>query len=156
MFEKILVPLDGSERAEMIVPYVQLLAEKLNSNIVLLRVVDPAVAVEGVAAAGLPYTVRVNDKKLVDALEAASAYLDDLIQTFTPLGVTANMRVEVGEVAGTILDVAAEEDVSFIAIASHGRTGVGNLVFGSVAMKVLHHSDIPLLLLRSPKEDLAD
>lgn len=151
MFEKILVPLDTSERAEMIVPYVQALATHIGSEIVLLSVVDPSVALKGVMVGGMPYAVTFDQTQLLNAIERADKYLQDLAETFAPLGITVRDRVELGSIAETILAVAEEEDVSFIAIASHGRSGVGTVIFGSVALRVLHQSDIPLLLLRSPE-----
>lgn len=151
MFERILVPLDTSERAEMIVPYIQTLAGNLGSEVVLLSVVDPVIALEGISVGEMPFAVHFDENRLLQGIEQADAYLRDLKKIFEPLDISVRDRVECGRVAETILSVADEEDVSFIAIASHGRTAAANLVFGSIALKVLHQSDIPLILIRSPE-----
>src|SRR5690606_40395943 len=65
------------------------------------------------------------------------------------MGLDARTRIAQGPIVKTILDVAQAEDVDLIAIASHGRTGLAHLVYGSVALGVLHRTDRPVLLVGS-------
>jgi len=150
MFEKVLVPLDGSERAEAIIPWVQDLAEKHGSEVTLLRVIDPMPTVTDMSAMGGPMAVQMAQDYVREEQAASEKYLDQLGQRFRDIGQTVHHKIAYGAVAETILEVANEDNVDLIAIASHGRSGFGNMFFGSVALSVLHRSDKPLLLIRAP------
>ena len=64
-------------------------------------------------------------------------------------GITVKTFVETGPVVSVILDVAEREGATLIAMASHGRTGLGRVFYGSVAEGILHKADRPLLLIRA-------
>ncbi|MGO9309658.1 MAG: universal stress protein, partial [Spirochaetia bacterium] len=64
-------------------------------------------------------------------------------------GIEAHVHVSLGPVVGTIIDLAVQEKVDLIALASHGRTGLPAFFYGSVAAGVLHRADRPLLIVRS-------
>jgi len=82
-------------------------------------------------------------------VKEVDAYLARLQESFGRLGIEAERRVEYGPVVLAILDVAAAEGVDLIAMASHGRTGLSRVFYGSVAAGVLNRIDRPLLLIRS-------
>jgi nucleotide-binding universal stress UspA family protein len=146
MYDTILVPLDGSKRAERILPHVEQLARRYNARLVLLQVVQdfPIIAGPGMAA----YSELAG--QAVDQLtEEAEAYLDSLATELRENGIEAAARVVNGPVVGEILEAADREGADVIAMASHGRTGVSRVFYGSVAAGVLHSVDRPLLLVRS-------
>jgi len=145
MYKKILVPLDGSQRAEAILPHVEDLASRYQSTILLLQVVEPTIAYTS------PYDVYP-ELSLEDAerrAEDVSVYLSNLASRFQGEGLHAQCHIEHGPVVTAIMDLANSEDVDLIAMASHGRTGLARVFYGSVAAGVLSHVDRPLLLVRS-------
>ena len=145
MYDTVLVPLDGSTLAETILPYVEELAEGLKSKVILLQVIETT----PLMVTPLD-TIPYYDNELVErALEEANVYLAARQREFLEKGIDCKSLVEQGTVVRTILDVAEREHVSLIAMASHGRTGLARVFYGSVAAGVLHSADRPLLLVRA-------
>jgi nucleotide-binding universal stress UspA family protein len=132
--DRILIPLDGSELAEAILPQVHRLLLRTGSEVLLLQTV--------------PYPPDFHIA-LPTILEDAHRYVRRKTFELVNSGIRARGLVEQGLAAGTILDVAARESVSLVAMSTHGRTGLSRWAFGSVAEKVLRASPAPLLLLRS-------
>ena len=150
MFERILVPLDGSPRAEMILPQLGRILRHEDAEILLLRsyFVPDVNAEWAIASADLRRQER----------EAAQAYIHDVARRFAGRGAKVHGRVVSGPAAQAILDAAKEEGATMIAMATHGRTGLARFALGSVAEKVIRASDVPVLVVRSfratPKGDL--
>jgi nucleotide-binding universal stress UspA family protein len=138
MFKKILVPLDGSEIAEAILPFVQEIAKTTKASIVLCTAVESSGVWDATAS------VQVLDKEE----QAATDYLANKAAVLGP-GATA--RVTRGEAAEAIITVAEDEKADLVAIATHGRSGLARWLFGSTATKLLETSPVPVLFLR-PKE----
>jgi nucleotide-binding universal stress UspA family protein len=145
MYDTILVPLDGSARAEKILPYIEELAFTRQSTVLLLQVIDPAAYM--VAAYDMvPYYDPEMAQNLVTE---AKSYLNELVNKFREGGLEVKCLVEQGPVVQTILQVAEREKVDLIALASHGRTGLARVFYGSVAAGILNQTDRPLLVVRS-------
>lgn len=138
MFKKILVPLDGSETAEAILPFAQEIATNVGAELLLVTAVQQV----GVWDAAL--TLQVMDKEQA----AAQQYLTDQVQK---LGGKAKSSVIQGDAAEAILSTADKEKADLIAISTHGRSGLRRFLFGSVATKLLEASKVPVLFLH-PKE----
>ena len=151
MFGKILVCLDGSDLAEQILPYATEEALRLESKLVLLQVVvvqTPPVVAAGASA----YAVKAAGQQIEKDETEAKAYLEDLAQPLREMGLDVECVTLRGlEVGGAIVDYADGHEVDLIAIATHGRSGLKRLVFGSVADFVLRKSGLPILLIK-PKE----
>ena len=145
MYKTILVPLDGSGRAEAIVPHVREVAQRMGSRLVLLRIVDPAAFIAGLE--GLP--VDVSRNMLQQEVEAAQNYLNSKCAELEVEGIEVRSVVRSGPIVQEIIDAAQAENADLIAIASHGRTGMARLFYGSVAAGVLHRIDRPLLVVRA-------
>lgn len=147
MFNIVLVPLDGSKRAESIIPYVEELVAGRKATVVLLQVIEPG------AATVTPYEmVPYYDVELAENwIKESRAYLVGFQDALTAKGIESMVVVEQGPVVRTILDVAEREHVDLIAMASHGRTGLARVFYGSVAAGVLQQADRPLLLVRAPE-----
>ena len=145
MYQKILVPLDGSTRAEAILPHVKDLVGCCQAEILLLHVIEPSVLYAS------PYdpSPELNLAEYEGRSPEAEEYLSQLRAKFREEGISTNYRIEFGSVVSTILEVAEAEEADLIAMASHGRTGLSRAFSGSVASGVLHKIDRPLLLIRS-------
>ena len=145
MYTTILAPLDGSHRAEKILSHVELLAEKFGATLVLLRVIEP-LAAELATYAVVPTYDAGQPTRLQ---EEANAYLADLQSKYAKKGIATKTCVENGAIITSILAVAEREKADLIAMASHGRTGLARVFYGSVAAGMLNQADRPLLLIRA-------
>ncbi len=150
-YQRILVALDGSELAEEIFPVVLPLAHAFGSNVSLIRVVEP---VEPPVYAGNmmnhPPQIYYGDlaEMAKQARSEASAYLGAQQDRLEQQGLTVSSLTPDGAPAQTILDEAQKEGTDLIAMTTHGRGGLGRLVFGSVAEAVLRSAPCPVLLGR--------
>jgi nucleotide-binding universal stress UspA family protein len=145
MYKKILIPLDGSKRAEAILPHVEELAQKYESELVFMEVVTP---IYYVLDPQMTFA-KINVEETQWQLENAQEYLEKVKERFAQKKLQGKVRVEQGPVVEAIIAVAEEEDVDLIAIASHGRSGLAQVFYGSVAAGVLQRVDRPLLLIRA-------
>jgi nucleotide-binding universal stress UspA family protein len=147
MFKKILVPLDGSKRAEAILPHVEDLVRRYDkAQVLLLQVVEPVPATVYVAG---PVPAVVDPLEIDQICKNDRKYLERLQTRLRKKGIHAHVHVSLGPVVGTIIDLAIREKVDLIALASHGRSGLPAFFYGSVAAGVLHRTDRPLLIIRS-------
>src|SRR5437867_7912484 len=119
MFKRILVPLDGSSRAEEALPVAAQLARTSGGSLVLLQVVSPPVDYWG-ALSQAPY---VTDRIMETDLAEAKSYLAIIAKSATLAGITLKTEVTCGVPASQILEVAEAQRVDLIALSSHGRTG---------------------------------
>jgi nucleotide-binding universal stress UspA family protein len=148
MYHTILVPLDGSGRAEAILPHVESLAQALRSKVVLLRVIDPAAFVVGLE--GMPLDTS---RDLIEAeAQEAERYLEGKRGELKAHGVDAYISIRYGAIVQGILDAAESENADLIAMSSHGRTGLARFFYGSIASGVLNKADRPLLIIRAATE----
>ena len=148
MYHKILVPLDGSRRAEKILDQVEDLAENDQAEIILLRVIEPV--------ASYAYTQPMQSelqRPLNNQRELASTdYLDNVDEHIDHRRVKVTERIATGPVVQTILNIAEQENVDLIAMASHARTGLPRMIYGSITDEVLHGTDRPMLVVRALDE----
>jgi nucleotide-binding universal stress UspA family protein len=144
MFHSILVPLDGSSRAERAIPVAARLAQASGGTVMLLRVVGPPT--EFVSYPGPdPRALQA----IIDAdLAEARDYLDGITHLSRVSDVHTETNVIVGQPADSILSVMDTYHSDLIVMCSHGYTGFKRWVLGSVAEKVAHHAHVPVLLLR--------
>jgi len=147
MYKKILVPVDGSKRAEAILPHVEELAHCFDAQIVFLKVAEP-IRVYATVQGYMPdiESVRQQHETFV---RRTKTYLTGLEREFREKEISAKSIVEEGPTVDAIIQVAEREDIDLIAMASHGRTGLAHVFYGSVAAGVLHRIDRPLLHIRA-------
>jgi len=138
MYEKILVPLDGSELAEIALPYAEEMAVRLGSEITLLSVSETAEAPEY-------HKHQVYLDGVADSTKrGAKRYLE------MPEGVIkVEQQIAVGQPAEEIMDYAEKQGIGLIIMATHGRSGIGRWTLGSVAEKVVRAGTTPVLLVRA-------
>src|SRR5262245_24587942 len=127
MYSRILVPLDGSELAEQVLPFAESLAEKFGSTLVLVR----AIAVEPIAggpsmmpiSGGLPPQVEYTDPTPVIEAQrhGSNDYLNSVADRLGQQGLAVEVRVQEGDPAGAILDQARKDNADLIAMTTHGR-----------------------------------
>lgn len=147
MHSKILVPLDGSKRAEKILPHAEELARLYDARVIFLRVLECPPLVSGIVGSSFDETLC--RQKIQRRKEEALSYLAAWQDEFHEKGIAAQARLEDGPIVEAIISVAEREGADLIALASHGRTGLSRAFYGSVAAGVLHRADRPLLLIRS-------
>jgi len=143
--KRVLVALDGSPSAEAVLRFVLDIAGPLDMTVQLLRVLEPVptLAVEGTIVSGF------DDLEL--RRHEAAEYLTSLVGQLRAKGVTATCEVREGRAATEILAAARASKADLIAMATHGRTGLGRLLFGSVAEEVLRQASIPVFMIRQPE-----
>jgi nucleotide-binding universal stress UspA family protein len=145
MFKRILIPLDGSGRAERALPIAARLARASAGSLILLRVVSTAPASLPSASAKpiLIQTVGEADR------EQAESYLRGMAESELLTGISVEIQLAVGLVAPSILSIAADKHIDMIVMCSHGYTGVRRWwMVGSVAAKVARFAEVPVLVLR--------
>lgn len=150
MYKKILVPLDGSELAEAVLPHVRSLAERFDAEIVLLRVaVDPT---DDLLFTGPKLAAAAQQN--VDAIRLeAKRYLEQIAANLRKTGLAVTTEVCEGLVAETVLDCVEEVQADLIAISTHGRGGLVRWLTGSVTYKILHQARVPVLLVGVQSEE---
>ena len=154
MFEnrKILVPLDRSELAERAMGPALSLARAVNSNVYLLRVVA---AGEPMAESMRPTGEQVEAALTATDLEekgVAEAYLQSVFSRFENTRLFFDVQTTSGDVADTIVTYADDNHVDLIVISSHGRSGLGRWLHGSVAEKVLRGATCATLIVREQRQ----
>jgi nucleotide-binding universal stress UspA family protein len=148
MYQRILVPLDGSSLSEAALPHAEKLAHALNIEIVLLHVdVSPAPEFDPHTS---PFAPQSEEIKKAHADE--KIYIKTVCAKLEGEGLRATFLLRVGAVAETILETAETMQTDIIIMSTHGRTGVLRLLLGSVAEKVVHQSKIPVMLIRPTGE----
>ena len=148
MYNKILVPLDGSELAECSLEHVKKMASGGGvSEVILLRVVEPIAPNDAVPWVQANYTIA--DVQRIRRDEAKK-YLKIAVDNLIKAGLPARGEVIDGRAAESIIDYAREHQIDLILISSHGRSGIVRWALGSVADRVLRHSTIPTLLITPP------
>ena len=155
MFNKILVCFDGSELAEKILPYAVEEAVRFDSDLVLFRVISEPYII-GLALPGMP-GIPINapntEKLEIEEVQEAKEYLKSIADK---LQTEKNLRVSYDSVIGTpgpaIIEYCEKQKIELIAMVTHGRSGPGRVILGSIAEYVIRHSTLPILLMRPPKE----
>lgn len=159
MYQAILVPLDGSERAEAVLEHVVALAGKFEAEVTLLQAITPLDWLRrdllrgDLSALHYDLVTDVASRQVEAQRSAAEHYLKQQVQALRSQGISVDFTIVEGEPATMILDHAREHDVDLIAIATHGRGGLGRLVYGSVAEDVLRSAPCPIFLVRSVEDD---
>ena len=145
MYDKILVPLDGSQRAEAIFPHVEELALRFEAKVVFVQVVEPAPLVTAAESAYM----NIRRADFERRTKEAESYLAVQQGKFRSLGIEVESRVVFGPVVEAIIKVAGQVGADLIALASHGRSGLSQVFYGSVAAGLLQRVSRPLLLVRA-------
>jgi nucleotide-binding universal stress UspA family protein len=145
MYQTILVPVDGSRRAEAILSHVLHLAKQDNARVVLLKVEEEPIMLDRDEV----IDVAKYHREFETQKERSLTYLTGLQKEFDGQGVTAETRLAYGSVVKAILQTAADTGTNLIAMATHGWSGLARVSYGSAAAGVLQAAELPILLIRS-------
>ncbi|MBU0665609.1 MAG: universal stress protein [Proteobacteria bacterium] len=146
MYNTILVPLDGSKRAEAILNHVEEMAKKLGARIILLTCIEQKLVYSGDVEIS---AIVQSDEDMVQQTNTAKSYLKEVQTKLEQQGLKVSTTIIQGPPVEAILTVAAQKNADLIAIASHGRSGLGRVFYGSVAAGILQRADRPLLIIRA-------
>jgi len=154
MFKKILVCLDGSDLSEQILPYVEKQAKSFKSTVILVHVAsEPLIVPIGIPGEpGYPIRTKSMVKEMQQELIHFEEYLNKLALRFRKLKIRVKCEILGGSAGESIVNYAKGKKVNLIAMATHGRSGVGRTILGSVADYVVRESGLPLLLIRPQRE----
>lgn len=133
MYQRILVPLDGSPYAEHILPHVEQLARAFGAEVIFACVVRD----------WGPLAERPVRK------DSMKHYLDEITETFIEKGFRARFLIVDGNPFNDLLPLVQRERLDLIAISSHARTGFAALFGGSLALHLARHAEVPVLLVRT-------
>ncbi len=145
---RILVPLDGSETAEVALPAASELATACRAEILLAMVVPTVETISGERAAATRLMPSAAAALLDSEADEARRYLDAVAARLRASGQSPVLHVGRGEPVRALLDAAARADTDLIVMATHGRSGVSAMWAGSVASRIVGHSTRPVLLVR--------
>ena len=145
MYQTILVPVDGSRRAEAILSHVEHIAKRDNAKVVFLKVEEEPIMLDRDEVIDIDkYHADFEKQK-----ERSQSYLKGLQTQFGKDGIEAETRLVYGSVVKAILKTAADTGTNLIAMATHGISGLARVSYGSVAAGVLQAAELPILLIRS-------
>jgi nucleotide-binding universal stress UspA family protein len=147
MFNKILVPLDGSAIAEQALAPAMALAKAVEGKVILLRSLIPVYSTMPVVAYEYAWAWSENGPEI--NLQEGRKYLETIEQSCQQPGVSLQTIVQEGDAASVIVDTAATEKADLIVMSAHGQAGVRPWLLGSVTERVLYGATCPVLLIRS-------
>jgi nucleotide-binding universal stress UspA family protein len=150
VYHCILVPLDGSKRAEAILPHVEELATGFDARVIFLHVVEPPQIITDSDIIGSEVSyLNGFQEQMKEMTKQAVLYLESVQGKLKEKGIESKVKVNHGPVVEGIINTAKSQDADLIAITSHGRSGLSRVFYGSVAAGILHRADRPLLVIRS-------
>jgi len=157
VYKKIVVPLDGSELAECILPHVEELAKGYGTEeVILVTVTEKIIAYTGVTHVVQPGAIPPPEPAVKVPTSVGKKqrqgerYLNRVAKSLQKKGVRVGTEVLLGNPAEEIVSFAEHNGADLIAIASHGRSGLSRWVYGSVTDRILRSVCIPVLMVRAP------
>ncbi len=150
MLNKVLVPLDGSKLGEAILPYIEELMSEATTESKPEVTLFQVIAATHYVAAGTEVvkTIPYTEAEIAQLKTKAEAYMEEAGSGLKSKKVTVKCEVAIGNAAEEIINLADESNANLTAMSTHGRSGFNRLFLGSVADRVLHHGDTPLLLVK--------
>lgn len=139
---KILVPLDGSKLSERALEQAEIFAKALQAEVILIRVIENPLAATPESGPA------VMEKVAGETMDQAGSYLEGVVSSMKGKGIKGRAIVQEGHPYSVILGLAHKEDVDFIVMSTHGRTGLSKVVLGSVAEKVIYTTKRPVMLVK--------
>lgn len=146
----ILLPTDFSECANYALSYATSLAREFKALILCVHVVEPVVPTVSYTGITEPMPIADISERLEDS---ATRELPKIAECEECAGLEVEEVIAHGDAAAEIVHVAKERSVDLIVIASHGRTGLGRILFGSTAEAVVRHASCPVLVVKPPPEE---
>lgn len=149
LIRSILLPTDFSECAGYARSYAASLARQADASIICLHVIEPVVPAVGYTGLTEPMPLADFSEQLEDSAERELPKIG-ACKEFN--GLSVEEVIAHGDSSAEIVRVAKERKVDLIVISSHGRTGLGRILFGSTAESVVRHAPCPVLVVK-PNQD---
>ena len=153
MFEKILVPLDGSKVGEAAIPVIERLitqcAPEVKVEVTLIGVITLLRHWVVVGEASAPVSYTEDELNLIK--QRVTDYLVNTAESLKAKDVSVRTAVYTGNASEEILKAADEMKSDLIAMSTHGRSGLRRMAFGSITDKVLRGAGVPVLMVRAPE-----
>jgi nucleotide-binding universal stress UspA family protein len=149
MYDRIVVPLDGSVLAEAALPHAKNLAKQNGVPLFLVRAIDPPL-VNTVSSLGMRPTFGMTEEAHEEETRAAHEYIDSQVESLSAEGFKASGVVMWGNATSAVASTLNDADL--LVMSSHGRTGPKRWFVGSVAEDILKRSSVPVFLVRQPVE----
>jgi len=146
----ILLPTDFSGCANYALPYAAAIARATQARIVCVHVVEPVVPAVGYTGMADPLPIADISEQLEDSAERELPMITDCEELN---GLEVEDLIVHGDAAAEIVRVAGERAADLIVISSHGRTGLGRMIFGSTAEAVVRHASCPVLVVKPPAQE---
>jgi nucleotide-binding universal stress UspA family protein len=150
---RILLPTDFSGCANYALPYAAAIARATRATIICVHVVEPIAPAVGYAGLAEPMPIADLSEQLEDSAERELPQLAGC-EEFS--GLNIEEVIVHGDAAAEIVRVAGEREVDLIVVSSHGRTGLGRIIFGSTAEAVVRHASCPVLVVKPPPQEGED
>ncbi len=150
--QQILLPLDGTQDAEVALPLAEALTRATGGTMHLVLVVPTVGSLSGAMSSVARFSPKVTAELLDDAGSDAILYLNTLAERLKAVGIPVEISIARDDPATAIIEQARRVHADLIVMASHGRAGIGGAWAGSVSNKVLARSSGPFLLIRAPGE----
>lgn len=147
---RILLPTDFSGCANYALPYAAAIARAVNATVICVNVVEPIVPAVGYTGMAEAMPIAEMSEQMEDSAERE---LPDVMRCEDLRGLKVEEVIGHGDAAAEIVRVADEQEVDLIVISSHGRTGLGRIIFGSTAEAVVRHARCPVLVVKPPPEE---
>jgi nucleotide-binding universal stress UspA family protein len=147
---RVLLPTDFSGCANFALPYAAAIARAANATVICLNVVEPIVPAVGYSGMAETMPIAEMSEQMEDSAERE---LPDVMNCEDLRGLTVEEVIGHGDAAAEIVRVADEHEVDLIVISSHGRTGLGRIIFGSTAEAVVRHARCPVLVVKPPPDE---
>lgn len=149
MYRRILVPLDGTQQAESILPYVEDLARHYGASVVLLQVLGPIRSIEtSILNPDPEVDTRIHEAE--DKQEAEStAYLNSQCAELRRRKISVRARTARGPIVPTIVKIAAQENAELVAMANQEHRGLSKILHGDIAAGISKHLNRPVLMIRT-------
>jgi nucleotide-binding universal stress UspA family protein len=155
VFERIVVPLDGSRLSAQAVPFASEVGKRFNAEVILVRVISPSGLAIVPQSNGMESSVATDiiaqEARMKDVDNAANAkrYLMNWAQSLKTQDIKASYQVTIGTPAKAIMELVEAQKASLIVMMSHGRGWFKRAIMGSVADEILRGSTVPVLIIRA-------
>jgi nucleotide-binding universal stress UspA family protein len=147
---RILLPTDFSGCANYALPYAAAIARATGATIICVHVVEPIAPAVGYSGLAEPMPIADISEQLEDSAERELPQFAGC-EDFS--GLDVEEVIVHGDAAAEIVRVAGEHEVDLIVVSSHGRTGLGRIIFGSIAEAVVRHANCPVLVVKPPPQE---
>jgi nucleotide-binding universal stress UspA family protein len=149
MYNIIAVPLDGSPLAECVIPHIEALAKSSNCEVQLITVVEPVeIPTRGKIALSDDDLKQIHKEMEKDA----HTYLDQIMNRLKRSGIKSRPVILAGKQAESLIEYVHNNNIDLLVMATHGRSGLTKLFWGSIAEKVIRAVNVPVLLVKADSQ----